>query len=521
MQNSMSENVNVKRNILLITTDQMRYDAIGCNGGRVAKTPNIDSLSDSGINYRRAHNQHVVCMPARATIITGQHVATHGVWMNGVSLPEETPTIAHESKKHDYNTALIGKAHFEPWLGDPNEFFENRMASLNNTGPHRGFDHMELANHFFEGHSHYDRWMEQNHKGLKDQFYPMVTERGQNTIGRGDTNAIQVWPTDINKEIYHTDWVANRTLDWLKTQSASNPWFCWMSFPDPHHPWDPPASEIHRVDWRDLELPDLYFKDKHKREALLATKPKHWSGYYNGSLWTNLESPREFTPADMTQEQILEINAMTHIENELIDDACGRVLDWLKQQGWDDNTDVIFTTDHGELQGDYGLLFKGPYHVDALMRVPMIWRPAPCARVQPSEVDLPVGHVDLAQTFCEIANIEAPMWTEGQPLPTSNGMADKQERDCVLTEWDSEHGPVSLHLKTIYHKSGWLCTQYEKSSLYDGTEGELYNIDQDPHQLVNLWQDANSQTIKAGLVNQLYEELPAHRSPKLARKAPV
>ena len=136
------------RNILLITTDQMRYDALGCNGGKVANTRNIDRLSTEGINYRRAHNQNVVCMPARATIMTGQHVRSHGVRMNGMSMPEERHTIAHHLKEHGYNTALLGKAHFEPWLGFPEDFFENRMASENSTGPHRGFDHMELANHF-------------------------------------------------------------------------------------------------------------------------------------------------------------------------------------------------------------------------------------------------------------------------------------------------------------------------------------------------------------------------------------
>ena len=83
-------------------------------------------------------------------------------------------------------------------------------------------------------------------------------------------------------------------------------------------------------------------------------------GYYDGSLWTNLESPREFVPADMTPDQVREINAMTHIENELIDDACGRVIDWLGTKNWLDQTDIFFTTDHGEFQGDFGLLFKGP-----------------------------------------------------------------------------------------------------------------------------------------------------------------
>jgi len=195
------------RKILFITTDQMRFDSLGCNGGQIAQTPNIDRLAADGINYTRAHNQNVVCMPARATIITGQYVGTHGVWMNGTSLPEESPTIAHWLQSHGYRTALLGKAHFEPWLGSGEEFYENRMAGLGETGPHRGFDHMELANHFLEGHSHYNHFLKNEHPDLLPGMYPMVNEEGmQNTMGGGDTHAIQVWPTDIPKELYHTDW---------------------------------------------------------------------------------------------------------------------------------------------------------------------------------------------------------------------------------------------------------------------------------------------------------------------------
>ena len=116
--------------------------------------------------------------------------------MNGVSMPEERHTVAHHLKTHGYNTALLGKAHFEPWLGSPDDFFENRMALEESTGPHRGFDHMELANHFFEGHSHYDRFMEA-YPETKARFYPMVTNKGQNTIGKTGTGAIQVWPMDV------------------------------------------------------------------------------------------------------------------------------------------------------------------------------------------------------------------------------------------------------------------------------------------------------------------------------------
>ena len=85
----------------------------------------------------------------------------------------------------------------------------------------------------------------------------------------------------------------------------------------------------------------------------------------------------------MTHDQVREVNAFTHVENELIDEAFGRVLRRVEERGWGDDTDVIFTTDHGELQGDFGLLFKGPFHTDALMRLPMVWRPAPSAGLTP------------------------------------------------------------------------------------------------------------------------------------------
>ena len=294
-----------------------------------------------------------------------------------------------------------------------------------------------------------------------------------------------------------------------------------MSFPDPHHPWDPPASEISRINWRELPLPSLYSENREEMSALLSTKPKHWLGYYEGNLWTNLESPREFIPQEMTADQVREINAMTHIENELIDEACGRVIDWLKKKGWDKNTDIIFTTDHGEFQGDFGLLFKGPYHVDALMRVPFIWSPA--ANVEPlgETVTLPVGHVDLASTFCEIAGIPEPNWTEGKPLPRSDAHGKDQGREFVLTEWDSEHGPIDMHLKSVYHKSGWLCTSYGPSAVYNGDEGELYNMKDDPEQRVNLWNAPEHATTQQFLLEIIRTQFPAPRNPPLERLAPV
>src|SRR5271169_1483554 len=389
------------RNILFITTDQQRYDALGCNGGKIAQTPVADRLAASGINYRRAHNQNVVCMPARSTMITGQYVRTHGVFANGVALPPDAPSVAaYLHEKAGYRTALLGKAHFEPAFDMKGRWFENRMAREGSTGPFRGFEHMELAMHGAMGGWHYSLWLQQNHPDELNGFAPLLSAQGG-----GDTGAPEVAYNPIPREHYHTDWVADRTLAYLDSLADDEDWFVWMSFPDPHHPWDPPAAEARRINWRDLDLPPGHPGSQDAVRRTLAQKPRHWLDWYEGRFRNNEGGPMSFVPATLTHDQIREVNALTHVENELIDEACGRVLATVAARGWDADTDVFFTTDHGELQGDFGLLFKGPYHVDALMRVPLIWRPAPNADVSAVRVGEPVSHVDLAPTFCRIAGV--------------------------------------------------------------------------------------------------------------------
>ena len=241
------------RKILFITTDQQRFDALGCNGGQSARTPVIDGLAKSGINYKRAHNQNTVCMPARSTMITGQYVRSHGVIMNGIPLPLNAPDMVAEVRdRAGYRTALIGKAHFEPASHPGQAYFENWAASRGTTGPHRGFEHMELAGHTRRaGRSlfHYPKWLRDTYPDEVDGYYQTINGRKQvSSIRGGDTNAVQVWENPIPREHYHTDWVADRTIAWLDTLDEDEDWLVWMSFPDPHHPWDPPRSEYYRCD---------------------------------------------------------------------------------------------------------------------------------------------------------------------------------------------------------------------------------------------------------------------------------
>jgi arylsulfatase A-like enzyme len=338
--------------------------------------------------------------------------------------------------------------------------------------------------------------------------------------GNGATGAVQVWPTDIPRELYHTDWVAQRTKAWLDTLSDDEDWFVWMSFPDPHHPWDPPAAEKQRIDWRDTPLPELYPGSPALAAEMLKDKPKHWIGYFDGSLWANLESPRGFKPCDMTPDQIREINAYTHIENELIDEACADVFAYLQQRGWDADTDILFTTDHGELQGDYGLLFKGAYHVDSLMRLPLSGGLRQAPTLHPPRLAPRLGMWIWPRPFAKLLVLTSRRGLRAKPYPTMKAAPKNNNAKRVLTEWESEHGPVSLNLQSIY-QDNWVCTRYSESSLYAGTEGELYNLTEDPGSRINLWDDPACAALKSDLIADLDDNLPEARQPKLPRLAPV
>ena len=533
------------RKILFITTDQQRFDGLGVNGNRFARTPVIDALARSGLNYKRAYNQNTVCMPARSTMLTGQYVRTHGVYANGVPLPEDAPSVAQYLKdKAGYKTALLGKAHFEPNMDFQQRFKENIRQATGDFGPWRGFDRAihatHVANFFGRPVGHYGRWLKQNHPDHFGDFAALL-----DATGGGDTGAPETKNNPIPRELYHTDWVADRTIEFLDGLDSEDDWFVWMSFPDPHHPWDPPASEVGRHDWRDMPLPDGHPGSEEKLVKILEQKPAHWLACYEGT-WINQEGgPANYRLKNISHDNIREINAKVHVMNELIDEAVGRVMKRIEALGWGADTDVIFTTDHGEMQGDFGMIYKGPFHVDALMRLPMIWRPAPSANMTPAEIDAPVGQVDLAPTFCRIAGIEPAPWMQGQEFPVSRN----ETRERMICEWDSQFPGYGMHMRSIY-RDGFLLTRYEPSTIgapngmekmheafkdtplsaifeahssvaYDGTEGELYHVGNDPHQWENLWDNPAYKGIKSDLIADLYDNLPEAHEPMLEVVGPA
>jgi arylsulfatase A-like enzyme len=506
------------RRVLFITDDMQRWDTIGAWNGphsQYAQTPVIDGLARDGVQYWRAYNQNPLCMPSRSTMLSGQYPRTHGSWNNGIALPHDSNTVAQYLKENtSFRTALIGKPHFEPFSSQHS--LENSLGVSNQYGPVRGFDTMIVASHDLIPQSgHYTQWLTRNYPQYLGEYYDLLTfadgpggHTTMNVNGGGDTDAPFVAVNNIPKDLYHTDWVADHTIRWIDSMDPEDDWYCWMSFPDPHHPYDPPASETHRVDWRDIDVDELYGESDAQRAGWLDAKPKHWKWWWTGEKFVSFEAMEGYSYEELLDnpDKIREINAMIHISNSLMDDAIGRVLDHLEAKGWLDDTDIIFTPDHGGLDGDSGLLLIGPALVDTVTRCTTLWKPAASRGVAPADVNAPVGLIDIPATICEVAGVEVPDWMEGRPLPVSDDAAAAQGREHVFTQYESYTPDAQIKMNAVY-ADGWICNVYERTETYAGTEGELYNVEEDPRQRNNLWNDPAQQGRIADMSDLIYSDL--------------
>ena len=412
------------------------------------------------------------------------------------------------------------------------------MSERGLVGPYRGFEHAELAVHVptvgKRALQHYGKWLVDTH-GIEATkgFSPLLAaEPG------GETGAPETRINPIPRDWYHTDWVADRTIAYLDSLPDDADWFVWMSFPDPHHPWDPPASELHRCNWRDLDLPAGHPGSNEEIERVPRAEARALARALERQIGSTPKAARVRTVRRTSSARQHPRDQRDGAHHERADrrSVRSRARAASTQRGWDDDTDVIFTTDHGELQGDYGLDLQGPVpHRLADATPDGVASGAVGRRSRPPWSREPVGQLDLAPTFCEIAGVPAPEWIEGEPLPTAPGSG----RERVLCEWDSQFPGYGMHLRTIY-RDGWLCTAYEPSTVGEPNGlGEVVRgdrgcsaaasarsarsrttapkassttVEDDPHQWVNRWDDPECKAVREDLVADLYEALPKERN---------
>ena len=492
--------MNPRPNILLITSDQHHWTALGAINDAI-KTPNLDRLCAAGTRFNRAYCPNPTCTPTRASILTGQYPSTHGAWSLGTKLPEDALTVGDVFRKNDYDTFLVGKAHFQPLASAPDQTSIECQPLLRDLDfwrafndehtPWYGFDHVELArNHADEAHAgqHYAIWLEEH--GLdnwRDYFSDPQT---------GQPKRYGAW--DLPAELHYTTWTAERTIALMEASAgADKPFFGWASFHDPHppylvpQPWaemyDPDAMEPGTLLENEMELlPEHFRLTQQEKPDYSAYKE---SGYANHGFQSHLQDD-EKGRRDM---------AIYYGMISFMDEQIGRILDALDEQGLTENTLIVFTTDHGHFLGQHGLWHKGAFHYEDLLRVPFIasWPGHIAAGAQSEALQ---SLVDLAPTFLAACELPIPGAMQGINQLAVWAGEQNSARDEVMAEF--RHQPTRVHLRTL------VTPRYKLTIYRDQTYGELFDLQNDPDERRNLWDDADSASVKAEMFAQLaYAEI--------------
>lgn len=490
-----------KPNILLITSDQQHWMTLGVNNPQI-KTPNLDRLAGKGTVFTRAYCVNPTCTPTRASMITGQYPSQHGAYSLGTKLPEDATMLGDVLRQSGYHSALIGKAHFQPLKGTDRYPSVEAYPTLQDLdywrdfhGPWYGFDRIELArNHTDEAHvgQHYALWLEE--KGCtnwRDYFVPPT----------GTADPKQHWRWSIPEKYHYNAWIADRSNAMLEQYAGDNqPFFLWASFFDPHpkcivpEPWDT------MYDPDSIELPEFHPEEHDKNPPhfkLTQEKDPDFSAYHepDGNGLHGFHSHRfDHDPAWLRKETAVYYGMVS-----LMDKYIGVILDKLDALGLTDNTLVVFTTDHGHFLGQHGLIAKGPFHYEDMVKVPFIVRwpgQVPEGGTDESLQSL----VDLTPSFLAASGTTIPRVMTGLDQTDVWRGGERNKRDHVIVE--NRHNPTTMHARTYIDK------RYKITVYQNQPYGELFDLEEDPREVNNLWDEPSARQLKSELMRKfLHAEL--------------
>ncbi|OXM15390.1 sulfatase family protein [Paenibacillus herberti] len=488
-----------KPNVLLITSDQQHWDTIGAFNSEI-HTPNLDRLVRQGTTFNRAYCPNPTCTPTRASIITGMYPSQHGAWTLGTKLMEDRHTVGEDFLAAGYQTALVGKAHFQP-LSSTEEFpsleaypvLQDLEFWKNYKENFYGFNHVELArNHVNEAHvgQHYALWLEE--KGCdnwRDYFLPPT--------GTMDRTQMYTWP--IPEEFHYNTWIAERTNALLEQyQSNDESFFLWSSFFDPHPEYLVPEPWDSMYDPDQLTIPTMVPGEHDKNPphfaktqedkpdfSDLAETGKGIHGYRSHNYYEYGHQPK------LTDYDKKKLVGVYYGMVTMMDKYIGHILDKLDELGIADNTIVVFTTDHGHFFGQHGLQAKGGFHYEDLIKLPFIARyPGHIPAGQSSEAIQSL--VDLAPTFLSFCDIGIPYAMTGVDQKKVWLGESGKARDHAICEF--RHEPTTIHQKT------YVDSRYKITVYYNQTYGEIFDLQEDPQELNNLWDDPATASLKSELL---------------------
>ncbi len=521
-------------NFVFFMTDQHRADWLGCYGHPVVKTPHIDSIAAQGVRFDNFHVASPICMPNRASFMTGRMPSVHGLRYNGCALPLNANTFVDMLAKDGYQTASFGKSHLQPFLdisrlpsgenverlipeawntpdgsdGLGGDYKQEEPGTYEGDGyydfktPYYGFQQVNMVTlHGDRCGGHYQQWFRQNAGNWEDLHNP------DNELPH-DYVCPQAYRTPVPEELYPTNYIAERAIDYLNSQAdADDPFFTYISFPDPHHPFNPPGKYWDMYSPDDFPV-DLPFSDHKNPNPVMQLLKEN---YHNKEA--------QLTPQMMMYQgdrEIREARALTAGMISCVDDGVGKVLDALRANGQFDNTVICFSSDHGDYLGDFNLLLKGSMPFRGITRVPFIWSD-PDNRSGAVSNAL-ASTIDISATVCNRVGLAPYNGIQGKSLlSTMENRGDVC--DSLLIEFN-ESSPRLCFTSSARVRS--LVTAEWRYTIYGGLEwGELYDLKEDPLETNNLWNNPDYQLVRGELAEKLCHHLTAQmdESPESIRLA--
>lgn len=429
-------------NVLVVLTDQQRWDALGCAGNPDVQTPALDELAKEAVHFPLAFCTHPVCTPSRYSILSGLYLHQHGGMSNRSTLSPGLPTFPRLLRQAGYRTSAVGKMHFTPTYLDV------------------GFDRLELAEQDGDGRLDDDYHRDLRAHGLVDAV-DVIDQRREFRSRATPTywESFGAQPTNLPERWYSTNWIGDRAAEhlggWGEGANA-----LMVGFIKPHHPFDVPERWVERYDAGSVRL----------RPGWTERVPEHDVAYARGYF-----SNEALTEKTLRQAMVRYYASITQIDAEV-----GRMVAILKEKGLYDNTLIIFTADHGDYLGFHHMLLKGGYPYEPLARVPLLIK-FPGGSGGGTKASVMASGVDLAPTILRQAGIE--------PAPGMSGLdlADPEStRDVVFVQGR----PGAYLARSASHALIWC---------QDDTKSLLFDLGDDPNQLRNRFDDPAAHKVREQL----------------------
>ena len=440
-------------NILVIMTDEHRWDCVGTYGNNEVLTPHIDMLAQDGVRFENCFTCAPLCTPARYSFLTGLYPHQHLGWNNRSTMMPGLATFPKILKTHGYETTAVGKMHFNPPYLDV------------------GIDSMHLAEQDGDG-----RYVDSYHRGLKSlglldavdlmdqvsEFRAVAPDKYWETMGALQSN--------LPEYAHSTSWIGKRAVEELEKWTDFRSHLLFVSFIKPHHPFDPAPPWSSMYDPKSLNL---------------------LPGWTDECLTRDIDFDKGYFPhLELEVQKMQQILAYYYADISHIDDYVGEMLEVLHRKQLYDNTLVIFTSDHGDYMGFHHLLLKSNYMYDPVIRVPLIIKFPQSFQMGTQNLEM-VSSIDVCPTILASVGLNDSSHFPGMDLlKIARG---ESRRTHILAESEQGHQVV---IRTTDYK--WIRTLH----------GELmFDLRNDPYEYTDISASDDYQEIKSDLKLSLLETL--------------